>query len=100
MIAGLFVSETKSVTKNYESEVMIMAYWINQSGNSTRPNWRQFYCDTDTDINNLPTSSRQGIKQEGDSSAHQSCSVGSECLVLDTTRVYILNSSDVWREIS
>lgn len=73
-----------------------MAYWINQAGNSTRPNWRQFYCDADTDIANLPTSATEGVKQDGDSAAHKACSVGSECLVLGTTSVYVLNSSDEW----
>lgn len=76
-----------------------MAYWINQAGNSTRPNWRQFYCDADSDIANLPTSAAEGIKQDSDSTAHKACSVGSECLVLGTTSVYILNSSDEWGKI-
>lgn len=39
-----------------------MAYWINQAGNSTRPNWRQFYCDADSDIGNLPKSDTEGVK--------------------------------------
>ena len=73
-----------------------MAYWINQTGNKNRPNWRQFYCDTDTDIKNLPTSSVAGVKQDENSTAHKCCSVGSECLVLGTTSVYVLNSSDEW----
>ena len=76
-----------------------MAYWINQAGNKNRPNWRQFYCDTDTDIVNLPTSAVEGVKQDGDSTAHKCCSVGSECLVLGSTSVYILNSSDTWVEL-
>ena len=76
-----------------------MAYWINQAGNSTRPNWRQFYCDADSDIANLPTSAAAGVKQGGDSTAHKACSVGSECLVLGTTSVYVLNSSDNWVEL-
>ena len=76
-----------------------MAYWINQAGNSTRPNWRQFYCDADSDISNLPKSKSDGIKQDGDSTAHKACSVGSECLVLESISVYILNSSDEWEKI-
>ena len=76
-----------------------MAYWINQAGNKNRPNWRQFYCDTDADISTLPTSTTKGTKQNGDSTAHKCCSVGSECLVLGTTSVYVLNSSDKWVEL-
>ena len=39
-----------------------MAYWINQAGNKNRPNWRQFYCDADSDISNLPKSKSDGEK--------------------------------------
>ena len=77
-----------------------MAYWINQAGNSTRPNWRQFYCDADSDIDNLPTSTTEGVKQDVDSMAHKCCSVGSECLSLETSSVYVLNSSNKWAKIS
>lgn len=73
-----------------------MAYWINEAGNKNRPNWHQFYCDADIDISNLPTSSTEGVKQDRDSMAHKCCAVGSECLVLGTTSVYVLNSSDNW----
>lgn len=76
-----------------------MAYWINQAGNRNRPDWRQFYCDADTDVTNLPTSKSEGVKQDGDSTAHKRCSVGSECLVLGSTSVYVLNSSDTWVEL-
>lgn len=76
-----------------------MAYWINQSGNHARPNWRQFYCDSDADITNLPTSKTEGPKQDGDSSAHKCCSVGSECLSIGSANVYILNSEDVWIQL-
>ena len=77
-----------------------MAYWINQSGSDNRPNWRQFYCDTDTDVENLPTSRSNGVKQDGDSTASEACSIGSECLVLDSASVYVLNSSDKWIKIA
>lgn len=76
-----------------------MAYWINQAGNSTRPNWRQFYCDADSDISALPTTSKEGKKQLGDSTSHKCCSVGSECLSIETTSVYVLDSSDIWRKL-
>ena len=77
-----------------------MAYWINQSGNKNRPNWRQFYCDTEEDVSSLPTSSKGGVKQVGDSTAHQNFAIGSECLVLESTNVYVLNSSDTWIKLS
>lgn len=76
-----------------------MAYWINQAGNATRPNWRQFYCDTDSDISNLPTSSTEGEDSSIDSTAYKCCSVGSEALSIESGKVFVLNGSDVWSEI-
>ena len=76
-----------------------MAYWINQAGNNNRANWRQFYCDTDTDIKNLPTSIAEGTKQDVDIVAHKKCSIGSECMSLTTSKVYILGSDNIWKEI-
>ena len=37
-----------------------MAYWINKSGNTSRPNWKQFYCDNTEDVAALPTSVAEG----------------------------------------
>ena len=47
-----------------------MAYWINAAGNSIRPNWRQFYCDADTDISNLPTSFYRRFKNRAEIQRH------------------------------
>ena len=77
-----------------------MAYWINKSENNNHPSWRQFYCDSDTDIANLPTSENEGVKQEMDSTAHRKCCVGSECLSLSTTTVYVLNSANEWKKLA
>lgn len=76
-----------------------MAYWINQVGNSNRANWRSFYADTDGDIANLPTSSQEGVKQEVDPIAHKRCSIGSECMSLGSSKVYVLGSDNTWKEI-
>ena len=73
-----------------------MAYWINSRGNGNRSNWCQFYCDAESDIGNLPSSTSEGVKQEKDPMANQCCSAGSECFVLASTSVYMLNSSDQW----
>ncbi len=76
-----------------------MAYWVNQAGNNNRAGWRQFYCDTDADVQNLPTSITEGIKQNADTVAHKKCSIGSECLTLSASKVYILGSDNTWKEI-
>ena len=47
-----------------------MAYWINKSGNNNHSSWRKFYCDSDADIANLPTSENEGMKQYKDTTAH------------------------------
>lgn len=73
-----------------------MSYWINKAGNNTRSNWRYFYCDSDEDITNLPTSISKGIKQDVDTSANNECSIGSKCKALSTNTIYILNSNNIW----
>lgn len=52
-----------------------MSYWINKIGNSNRANWRQFYCDKDNDIDNLPNSATKGKFQEVDTNAYETCSI-------------------------
>lgn len=73
-----------------------MAYWINQAGNSNRANWRQFYCDTDADVQNLPTAVSDGIAQEKDTASRHKCSVGSVAISLETSNTFILNSNNKW----
>lgn len=76
-----------------------MAYWINQAGNNNRANWRSFYADTDTDVQSLPTSKSEGDKQTVDPTAHKRCSIGSECISLSSSKVFILGSDNIWKEI-
>lgn len=77
-----------------------MAYWINKYGNNNHPTWCQFYCDSDEDIANLPTSENEGVKQDKDTTAHRKCCVGSECLSLATASVYVLNSANEWKKLA
>ena len=77
---------------------MLVAYWINKSGNDNRPNWRQFYCDDESDMDNLPTSFKDGMRQKIDTSAHKPCSIGSECLCIKTGKIVVLGSDDVWHD--
>lgn len=76
-----------------------MSYWINKIGNSNRANWRQFYCDKDNDIDNLPNSATKGKFQEVDTNAYETCSIGSVCKVLETGKIFVLGSNNIWTKI-
>ena len=74
-----------------------MAYWYDESqvvkGSSRKI---EFIADTEQDIANLPTSTENGVVQEGNSTLHLPVAKGSSCLVLEPACYYILNSSDQW----
>ena len=55
-------------------------------------NYSEFICDTEADIADLPTSKK---KMPDDSN----CCAGSQALVLDTQKKYVLNNQDEWIEI-
>ena len=76
-----------------------MAYWIRSAGSDTRSGHRTFYMDSDSDLINLPTSKKEGVKQDVDSTANHKCAIGSEALSIGSGKVYVLNSSDEWKEI-
>ena len=40
------------------------------------------------------------MKQDKDTTAHRKCCVGSECLSLATTSVYVLNSANEWKKLA
>lgn len=70
-----------------------MSYWVNKIGNNNNANHKEFYCDKRTDIKNLPTLNSKG--KNGDS-----CSVGSECLCLEDSSVWILGKdNNQWIEL-
>ena len=55
-------------------------------------NYSEFICDTEADIADLPTFK----KKMPDGS---NCCAGSQALVLDTQKKYMLNNQDEWIEI-
>ena len=75
-------------------------YWINESetvkGSSKQVS---FYCDTTSDIPNLPTSQASGVKQGNNDVSCLPCDKGSSCLCIGDSSFWILNSSDVWTEV-
>lgn len=56
-------------------------------------NYSEFICDTEADIADLPTFK----KKMSDGS---NCCAGSQALVLDTQKKYVLNNQDEWIEIA
>lgn len=74
-------------------------YWINPNNPDMRGNCRAFYADNVSDVSNLPTSSREGVKQGNDNISCQKVEKGSSCLVVGASKYYMLNSQDQWVEL-
>ena len=83
-----------------ESEVNSMSYWIHQIGNSSRPNYKSFYMDSDSDLSKLPTSIAEGIMSNADFVAHKCCSIGSDAFSIASGKKYVLDSDNTWRSVS
>jgi hypothetical protein len=74
-------------------------YWINPNNTDMRNGCRAFYCDTNADVFNLPTSKRKGVQQEDDVTSCQPVSKGSSCMVIGSAKYFVLNSQDIWVEM-
>lgn len=75
-------------------------YWLDTSQKYTgSPAQQSFYADSVDDIKNLPTSTKEGVKQGSDSTSCRKTAKGSQCLVIDTSEVYMLKSNDQWKAI-
>ncbi len=75
-------------------------YWIDCSstiyGSSKQVS---FYCDSSADITNLPTSQNAGVQQGEDNVSCLPCAKGSSCFSIGDSKLYVLNSSDLWKEV-
>lgn len=74
-------------------------YWINENNPDMKGDCKAFYADNSSDVSNLPTSSTLGVQQGNDVISCQKVAKGSSCMVLGTSKYYILNSNDVWVEL-
>lgn len=72
-------------------------FWIQDTGNKYNNSaYNLYYADYESDVKNLPTSSKEGL-QDGDTVANKRTCAGSECLVLETGNLYILRkATDTW----
>ena len=78
-----------------------MAYWIQEFGGNGKNSqqYRLFYCETETDVQDLPNMTDEGVPQ-GDSVSHKPCPAGCEALVLDTGTVYTLRkTTNNWKKL-
>lgn len=57
---------------------------------------RNFICDEFGDISSLPTNSKYGVKQDGDTVSDELCGIGSRATVASNGDIYILNASGRW----
>ena len=70
-----------------------MSYICKKIGSSENSNFKEFICDARTDINLLPTTTKQGVYGEY-------CYFGSECLCLEDSSVWILGKdNNQWIEL-
>lgn len=77
-----------------------MAYWIHESGNRNNSMWRYFMCDHVDEINDLPTTNREGVSQPNDTICKNKCAPGSQCLCLEDGSVWVLGKdTDKWIKI-
>lgn len=74
-------------------------YWINGNNHEMVGGCRSFYADTVDDIDNLPTSTREGVPQGNDTLAHKKVKKGSTCLVINPASYFMLNSEDEWKQM-
>lgn len=78
-----------------------MAYWIIKAGNRNSASWRYFQCDYLSDINRLPTTTKQGNPQENDTVSDDIVSPGSQCLCHEDGSVWLLGKeTDKWIKVN
>ena len=74
-----------------------MAYWYDESNKLNGSSQQvSFWCDSDSDISTLPTSSTEGTPQTGNDTLHKKIAKGSTCISIATSTMFVLNSNDQW----
>lgn len=60
---------------------------------------KQFVCDTVADVANLPTNTKKGTSSEGQKFEEETVDIGSTCLVLEDSSVWMLSPNGTWVEL-
>ena len=79
-----------------------MAYWIQEIGGDGKNSsgYKLFYCETETDVFDLPNMTDHGVPQENDTVSNNPCPAGCEALALDTGDLYVLKkTTNMWEKI-
>lgn len=76
-----------------------MAFWFKAGSNPGSSRQVEFVMDSDSDKNNLPTSSAPGTQQDADDVINLPVGKGSAAFSIATGKVFMLNSSDTWVEV-
>lgn len=59
-------------------------FWIQRYGEGHNSSgYRLFYAELTSDIDKLPTDKVKGTQTDGDSTANETCALGSECRLLE-----------------
>lgn len=74
-------------------------FWVQENGlNKNNTGYKLFYAELESDIALLPTHSKEGLQDGHDSTANHKCALGSECLCIENSNLYILTTSG-WTEV-
>ena len=77
-----------------------MAYWLNSSVKFKSKNRRAFFCDDDTDLQDLPTTLSEGKEQEGGQNVINGIvEMGSVAYSIGSQSRFCLNSQGEWVKI-
>ena len=76
-----------------------MAYWYDEYAFEHDEGRVYFMMDSDADIENLPTSSREGVKQGTDNVTNEKVSIGSYAYSIESGSKFMLNSNDIWTKL-
>ena len=74
-------------------------YYIDHNNSYMPARQIAFFADTDADIKDLPTSTKEGKKYDSDTSVDDKVAAGSSCMVIGSSNVYMLNSNDEWKPL-
>ena len=78
---------------------LYMSYWINDNVRIGNARQLQFFCDSDADIADLPTSITSGVQQGLDTISNRPCGKGSIALSIESGDLFILNSENTWEKL-
>ena len=79
-----------------------MAYWIQEYGGDGKNDsrYKLFYCESESDVADLPNLTDEGIQQGTDNISNKPCIAGCEALALDTGDLYVLKkTTNMWEKI-